>query len=146
MRLSISAALAALVTIALAGSAAAQAPTRAPAPADTVAGVRVEGLAAILLGELLLETERGADSAAARRVARASGVAARGYRRAAGDAAATGEVLARAIANHFSRRPEAGRTDDQLVRLLLLQAAQHARLIEQNDRMIELLETMAVRK
>jgi hypothetical protein len=123
-----------------------------PVPADTVAGIPVRGLAAILLGETLLESERGGDAAAAARRNRAAEIAARGYRLLAGEPALTQEALARTILEHYGSRPalagpvEATRVDEQLLRLMLLQAAQNARLVEQNDRIIRLLEAAAARR
>jgi hypothetical protein len=145
----IAAALAALVlSLAADRPAGAQSPSR-PA-SDTVAGVPVQGLSAILLGETLLESERGGDAAASARVNRAAEIAARGYRALASDPALTREALARAITNYYARRPvpaspgeTSARVDEQLLRLMLLQAAQNARLVEQNDRIIQLLEAMA---
>ena len=133
------------------GMSAAQTSPRLPA--DTVAGVPVQGAAAILLGETLLESERGTDVTAAGRVHRAADVAANGYRALAVDPALTREALARAIVNFYAHRPAtataaetSARVDEQLLRLMLLQTAQNARLVEQNDRIIQLLEAAAAAK
>jgi hypothetical protein len=149
MRISSLSALALALTLAT-GSPyvlTAQQPARA-IPADTVAGVPVQGLAAILLAETMLESERSGDAAAAARVNRAAAIGARGYEAAARDAALGHELLARAIVNHYVHRADhagasqASDADEQLLRLSLLRAAQNARLIEQNDRIIQLLEAM----
>ena len=112
----------------------------------------MDGLTAILLGEVALETERGGDSAAAARVVRAANAVARGYRTVARDPALTNDVLARAVTNWFARRRSAtspaeisAQADEQLLRLMLLQTAQNVRLVEQNDRIIQLLEAIAAR-
>jgi hypothetical protein len=112
----------------------------------------MDGLTAILLGEVALETERGGDSAAAARVMRAANAVARGYRTVARDPALTNDVLARAVTNWFARRRNAAspaeisaQADEQLLRLMLLQTAQNVRLVEQNDRIIQLLEVIAAR-
>ena len=130
---------------------AAQTPPRVSP--DTIAGVPVQGSAAILIGETLIESERGADAAAAARVERAAEVAANGYRALAVDPALTREALARAIVNFYAHRPAPGtpaeisaRAEEQLLRLMLLQAAQNARLVEQNDRIIRLLEAAAAKR
>jgi hypothetical protein len=141
----------ALAVVALAaGSARAQSSTSARP--DSLPLPRLEGLGAILLGEVALETERGGDSAAAARIGRAAAAVARGYRTVARDPALTNEVLARAITNWFVRRGAAAspaetsaRADEQLLRLMLLQTAQNVRFVEQNDRIIQLLETIAAR-
>jgi hypothetical protein len=148
----IRAAVAALaLSLAAHGTAGAQALSR-PAP-DTVAGVPVQGLAAILLGEIVLESERAGDAAATARVNRAAEIAARGYRALASDPALSREAVARAITNYYARRPgpaspaeTSARVDEQLLRLMLLQTAQNARLVEQNDRIIQLLEAVAANK
>jgi hypothetical protein len=138
------ASLSATVTRSLAAQQAARA-----IPVDTVAGVPVQGLAAILLAETLLESERSGDAAAAARVNRAAAIGARGYEAAARDPALSHELLARAITNHYAHRSgntaatQATDADEQLLRLTLLHVAQNARLVEQNDRIIQLLEGMA---
>jgi hypothetical protein len=142
----------ALAVVALAaGSAGAQSPTSAIRP-DSAPLPRLDGLTAILLGEVALETERGGDSAAASRVARAANAIARGYRTVARDPALTNDVLARAVTNWFARRRGtatpaeiSAQADEQLLRLMLLQTAQNVRLVEQNDRIIQLLEAIAAR-
>jgi hypothetical protein len=121
-------------------------------PAADTAAIGAEGLAAILFGELVLTSERGGDSAAAARTTRAAAAVARGYRAAGRNPALADEVLARAISNHLAGNLPAAspqgvqRVDEQLFRLLLLQAAQGARLVEQNDRIIALLEALAARR
>lgn len=111
----------------------------------------VEGLGTILLGELALETEHGGDSAAATRTARAANAVARAYRDAGRSPALADEIIARAVSNHFAGSLSAAsaatlqRADEQTFRLMLLQAAQNARLVEQNDRIIELLQALAAR-
>jgi hypothetical protein len=68
---------------------------------------------------------------------------ANGYRTVASDPSLTGDAIARAVTNFYAGR--AGRSDrpsaveEQLFRLAVLQAAQNARLIEQNERVIALL-------
>lgn len=125
----------------------------APArPATDSLALRADGIAAILLGEIVLATERGGDSASAARTTRAAAAVARAYRAAGRTPAITDELLARAISNHLAGVPSAAsagalqRVDEQLFRLLLLQAAQGARLVEQNDRIIELLQALAARR
>lgn len=130
-------------------AAAAQAVPRSPA--DT-ARIGAEGLAAILYGELVLATEQGGDSAAAARTARAASAVARAYRAAGRSPALTDELLARALSTHLAGAPASAsaqtlrQVDEQLFRLMLLQAAQGARLVEQNDRIIELLQALAARR
>ena len=121
------------------------------APARDTTSPRIDGITAILAGELALALERGADSAAASRITRASAAVARGYATVARSPALTAEFVARASSTHLvgdvaSARPETlRRPDEQVYRLMLLQAAQGARLIEQNDRIIALLEAQAKR-
>ena len=108
----------------------------------------MQGLAAILLAESLLESERAGDAAAAARVHRAAVIGARGYEAAARDPAMTRDLLARAMTIYYARRSAAGQATqpdaaEQQLRLALLQSAQNARLVEQNDRIIQLLETIA---
>ena len=124
---------------------------QSPARAATDTLPRVEGLGTILLGELALETEHGGDSAAAARTARAANAVARAYREAGRSPALADEIIARAVSNHFAGAVSAAsattlqRADEQTFRLMLLQAAQNARLVEQNDRIIELLQSLAAR-
>jgi hypothetical protein len=124
---------------------------RAQARADSAA-LRIEGLTAILLGELSLATERGGDSAAAARTARAAAAVARGYRAAGRSPAIADELIARAVSTHLGGVPSSAsaetlrRVDEQTFRLLLLQTAQSARLVEQNDRIIELLQALAAKR
>jgi hypothetical protein len=116
------------------------------------AALRSAGFADILLGEIVLATERGGDSASSARTTRAAAAVARAYRAAGRTPAITDELLARAISNHLAGVPSAAsagvlqRVDEQLFRLMLLQAAQGARLVEQNDRIIELLQALAARR
>lgn len=113
---------------------------------------RLEGLSAILLGELALAAEGRGDSAAAARTARAASLVARGYRAAGRTPAIADEVIARAASTHLAGAPalmtaaSLQRVDEQVFRLLLLQTAQSARLVEQHDRIIALLEQLAARR
>jgi hypothetical protein len=80
---------------------------------------------------------------------RPAAAVANGYRTVANDPSLTGDVIARAVTNFYAGRP--GRSDrpsaveEQLFRLMLLQAAQNARLIEQNDRVIASLQALGKR-
>jgi hypothetical protein len=138
------------ILLAAALPAAAQTPSRVPP--DTIAGVPVQGIAAILYGEAVLGSERQTNAAATARLNRAAEVAANGYRALASDPALTREALARAILSFYAHPPAAAtpaetsaRVEEQLLRLMLLQAAQNARLVDQNDRLIQLLEAAAKR-
>ncbi|MDQ2667397.1 MAG: hypothetical protein M3Z05_15470 [Gemmatimonadota bacterium] len=84
---------------------------------------------------------------------RASLAAANEYRALAANPSASVGVLGKAVHDFYSGKSRAGgavqvsqAADEQQIRLSLLRAAQEARIIEQNDRIIQLLEQLAKKK
>lgn len=116
---------------------------------------KAPGLAAVMLGEASIQAELehlSRDTSAAV-IDRGAQVAADGYRTLAADPAQTAALLRQAIGDVYLARAGARSAvqasqaiDEQLLRLSMLRAAQDARIIAQNDRIIQLLEAIAKKK
>jgi hypothetical protein len=133
-------------------TAAAQA-GRPDTTADSAAGK-------VYYAELMLEAQRlrmPNDSVGRAKAfeesARIAAEGANAYRLLAADPRAVGKVLEQALTGFYTSKAGARgavqisqSADEQQIRLSLLRAAQEARIIEQNDRIIQLLEQIAKKK
>lgn len=113
---------------------------------------KASGMTAVLLGEASIQAELGhlsRDTSGAV-IDRGAQVAADGYRALAADPAQTAALLRQVIGDVYLARAGARSAvqasqaiDEQQLRLSILRAAQEARIIAQNDRIIQLLEAIA---
>ena len=115
----------------------------APGSAERIA------LAEYILAERSLAARLKVDSTAGTEVARASEQFSAGYRTVARDPARLSDVLVWLAGDDFTARRFAKSAaqvsqaaDETALRLSILNSAQQARIVEQNDRIIQLLEQL----